>query len=98
MNSNVANPPKQDDRTINVRVMTTSGNYPDHGHEKVPVTELLQAVLQRAAAKLNIVDSSRWVVSVKGAQGAVATSSTYADLGLQGEVKLDWGPDAAGGG
>lgn len=87
-------------RTINVRVITTSGKYPENGHEKVPETEPLSAVLARAAEDLKLADSATtgWKVAVVGKEGAVSPSSTYEQLSLNGEVKLDWGPNAGGGG
>lgn len=96
MNSPVAKPPKDADREINVRVLTTSGSYPDRGHEKVSVAEQFEAILKRAANKLKIVDTARWVVKIDNKQ--VSTSATYLQLGLHGEVKLDWGPAEGGGG
>lgn len=96
MNTSVAKPPKDADREINVRVLTTSGNYPDRGHEKVPVTEQIEAILKRAAAKLKIVDTARWAVKIDNKQ--VSATGTYLQLGLHGEVKLDWGPTEGGGG
>jgi hypothetical protein len=83
-------------KTINVKVLTSSGSYPKHGHEKVPLTEALSEILARAAAALQIVDTARWVVSVNGKD--VPATATYAGLGLHGEVKLDWGPAEGGGG
>lgn len=86
--------------TINVRVITTSGKYPENGHEKVPETEPLSAILARAAEELELVESATtgWKVAVVGRDGAVSTGSTYQQVGLNGEVKLDWGPNAGGGG
>lgn len=84
------------DKEINVRVVTTSGNYPDKGHEKVPTSETVQEVLKRAATKLEIADVTNWVAKVKGE--VINVSSSYAALGLKGEVKIDFGPDEGGGG
>ena len=85
-----------EERTINVRVITSSGHYPQHGHEKVPVTEPVKAILARAAEKLVIVDTSQWVANVNGSP--IEVSQTYAQLGLHGEVKIDWGRSEGGGG
>ena len=86
--------------TINVRVITTSGKHPENGHEKVLETEPLSAILARAAKELELVESATtdWKVAVVGRDGAVSPSSTYQQVGLKGEVKLDWGPNAGGGG
>jgi hypothetical protein len=84
------------EHTINVRVITSSGRYPEHGNEKVSLTEQVQAVLERAAKKLQILDTSQWVANVNGAP--IQISMTYAQLGLHGEVKIDWGRSEGGGG
>lgn len=87
---------RSDNPTINVRVITTSGNYPEHGHAKVPLSDPLQLILTEAAKALEIVNTTRWVVKVDGKE--VPASSTYVQLGLHGEVKLDWGVVEGGGG
>lgn len=88
----------QDDKTktINVRVITTSGSFPSKGHEKVPVDEAVSAVLARAATALGITDASTWVAKVDGKP--INTADTYAGIGLKGEVKIDFGPNEGGGG
>lgn len=87
---------KEKPKEINARVITTSGSYPDHGHEKVAVTEPVMAILSRAANALNITDISTWVAKIDGT--VVNTSSTYLELNLKGEVKIDFGPNEGGGG
>jgi hypothetical protein len=84
------------ERTINVRVITSSGQYPEHGHDKVPLSELVEAVLTRAANKLQILDTTNWVANVNGSP--IQVTSSYAQLGLHGEVKIDWGRSEGGGG
>jgi len=98
MEAHVAKSPKEEVKTINVRVVTTSGTYPENGHEKVPLTEPIQGILSRAAADLGVVDTSRWVVTVKGSATPISPTTTYEQAGLHGEVKLDWGPESAAGG
>lgn len=87
---------KHQAHTINVRVVTSSGHYPKHGHEKVPVEEPIQAILNRAANQLEIVDSSSWVATINGA--VVQATMTYQQLKLHGEVVIDWGRHEGGGG
>jgi hypothetical protein len=81
---------------INVRVVTSSGSYPEHGNQKVSVTEAVQEILTRAAAALKITDTTNWVAKVKGRE--IEVSQTYAHLGLHGEAKLDYGRREGGGG
>jgi hypothetical protein len=81
---------------INVRVITTSGSYPAHGHEKAPLAEEIAVILARAASALGIVDTSQWVARIDGTD--VDPHRTYADLGYHGEVKIDFGRREGGGG
>lgn len=87
---------KSEKQEINVRVITSSGHYPEHGHEKVPLTELVKDILARAAASLGIVDAAQWVANVNSAP--VDVSKTYDQLDLYGEVKIDYGRSEGGGG
>ncbi|MDO8776893.1 MAG: hypothetical protein Q7K57_50925 [Burkholderiaceae bacterium] len=87
---------KPEKHKINVRVITSSGHYPEHGHEKVPLTELVKDILGRAATSLGIVDTAQWVANVNGAP--IDVSKTYEQLGLHGEVKIDYGRSEGGGG
>lgn len=96
MNAPVAKLPKDEVRTINVRIHTTSGNIPEHGHEKVPVTEPVQEILNRAADKLELVGTSDWIVRIGSV--VISPTLTYEQLGEHGEVKLDWGAKEGGGG
>lgn len=96
MDAATANGKKNEPRTINVRVHTTSGNYPVHGHEKVSVTEQVQEILKRAADELELVGTADWIVRI--GDKIVSGSSTYEQLGEHGEVKLDWGASEGGGG
>lgn len=96
MNTAAAKPPKDEVRTINVRVHTTSGNYPAQGHEKVHLTEQVQEILKRAADKLELVGTTDWIVRI--GDKVISASSTYDQLGEHGEVKLDWGANEGGGG
>lgn len=96
MNVAVANGQRAETRNINVRVHTTSGNYPAHGHEKVPAAEQVQEILNRAASELELVGTTDWIVRI--GEKVVPASSTYEQLGEHGEVKLDWGANEGGGG
>lgn len=87
---------KLEQHKINVRVITSSGHYPEHGHERVPITEVVKDILDRAATSLGIVDTAQWVANVNGTP--VNVSMTYEQLGLHGEVKIDYGRSEGGGG
>lgn len=83
-------------REINVRVVSTAGNYPAHGHERVPVVEQIAAILERAADKLTITNPADWVAKIDGK--VIDPAQTYEALGLHGEVKIDYGRREGGGG
>ena len=83
-------------RRVNVRVITTAGSYPRHGHEQVPADEQVSAILGRAAHALGIADTTQWVAKIAGNE--IDPSKTYVDLGINGEVKIDYGKREGGGG
>lgn len=96
MSAAITNGQRAEIRNINVRVHTTSGNYPAHGHEKVPANEQVQEILNRAASELELVGTTDWIVRI--GEKIVPASSTYDQLCEHGEVKLDWGANEGGGG
>lgn len=84
------------DHFVEVKVVTTSGNFPAEGHEKVPQDQHIEHILAQARNKLKIVDIEGWVARIGGTE--VAPTKTYAELGLHGEVKIDYGKHEGGGG
>lgn len=87
---------KHPEPQINVRVISTAGNYPKHGHERVPVTEPIAEILKRAAHALQLADLTDWVARIDG--NPVDPAQSYQALGLHGEVKVDFGKREGGGG
>ncbi len=85
-----------DDNFVQVVVATTSGFYPDEGHDRVPIHQPLGVQLEKAKDTLKIADTSGWIVTVNGEK--VDPTKSYTDNGLTGEFELDWGPDHGGGG
>ncbi len=81
---------------IAVVVITTSGTYPLNGTDEVPVNQPVRVVLEKAQRKLDITDTAGWIVAVGNT--VIDASKSYADNGLKGSVKLDWGPKEGGGG
>lgn len=81
---------------VEVAVLTTSGSYPQEGHEQVNANQKVDVILKKAAKELNIADTSGWIVR-KGDQ-PVNPDASFAAQGLQGVVELDWGPEEGGGG
>lgn len=81
---------------IEVAVVTTSGVWPPHGFESVPVRQKVRLALERAAHHLHIADITGWVAFVDGRE--LNIDATYLDNGLSGRVTIDFGPREGGGG
>lgn len=79
-----------------VRVITTSGAFPRTGENRVKETTLISFVLDDAASDLRLTDTGCWVVREGGRQ--INPERSFAEEGLHGMVKLQWGPHEGGGG
>lgn len=79
-----------------VTVMTLSGVFPAEGGLRVESNELISTVLDKAAKKLGLTDTTDWVVSVAG--NDINATLTFEQAGLTGTVELDWMPREGGGG
>jgi hypothetical protein len=87
---------KEDQHHLDVQVVTTSGTYPEKGFDRVATNQPVRVELEKAKTKLEIVDTTGWIVTAGG--NAVDPEKKYEANGLKGEVKLDWGPKEGGGG
>lgn len=88
--------PKHGAGKLLVTVLTTSGIFPAEGALKVKDSELISSVLEKAARKLGLTETTDWVASVAGTD--VFISQTFAQAGLSGTIELDWMPLEGGGG
>lgn len=79
-----------------VTVFTTAGVFPSEGALRVPPDTLVQNVLERAARKLDLKDTTNWVVTADGRD--IDPSRSFAQNGLTGIIELDWSPREGGGG
>ena len=86
----------QHEKSVEVRVITTSGVYPESGFDRVPEHQKVEAVLKKANEKLHIADTAGWIAVVGGRKIDIAKS--YRDNALSGRVEIDWGPDHGAGG
>jgi hypothetical protein len=84
------------EKFVEVRVITTSGVYPEAGFERVPEHEKVEVVLKKANEKLHIADTQGWIAVVAGRKIDIARS--FRDNALSGRVEIDWGPDHGAGG
>jgi hypothetical protein len=87
---------EHNDKTLDVRVITTSGVYPESGFEKVPEHELVKTVLEKGDKKLHITNTTGWIAVVGGRK--IDINRSFRDNGLSGRVEIDWGPDHGAGG
>jgi hypothetical protein len=81
---------------VQAAVHTTSGSYPDQGHEQVNGNQKIEVVLKKAAKALDLTDTNGWVVRL-GDQ-TLNPDESFTSQGLTGVVELDWGPEEGGGG
>jgi hypothetical protein len=81
---------------VEVQVVTTSGTFPKEGTHRAPADQPLKIVLKQAQKELEIADTEGWIVTVGGTE--IDPNKSYAENGLRGTVKIDWGPKEGGGG
>ncbi|MCJ2086728.1 hypothetical protein MKK88_12095 [Methylobacterium sp. E-005] len=82
-----------------VTIQTLSGIFPAEGALRVEGSELISDVLVRAAKKLQIVDTTGYVLTdERDEKREIAASLTFAQAGLSGTVVLNWMPREGGGG
>ncbi|MBI2517488.1 MAG: hypothetical protein HYV95_11330 [Opitutae bacterium] len=81
---------------LRVAIVTTSGTYPEQDFDEVPINQPLDVQLKKAAKALGISDTAGWLAKVGNT--VLDPNKSYQDLGLNGEVSIDYGPDATGGG
>lgn len=84
------------DKHLEVRVVTTSGIYPEAGFEGVPEHERVDTLLKQADHKLHITNTNGWIAVVGGRK--IEINRTFRENGLHGRVEIDWGPDHGAGG
>jgi hypothetical protein len=84
------------EKFVEVRVITTSGVYPEAGFEREPEHEKVEVLLKKANEKLHIADTQGWIAVVASRKIDIAKS--FRDNALSGRVEIDWGPDHGAGG
>lgn len=81
---------------VEVRVITTSGVYPQTGFDRVPETERVATILKKADHELHITNTDGWIAVVAGRK--IVIDKSFKENGLSGRVEIDWGPDHGAGG
>lgn len=87
---------EQHEKFVEVRVVTTSGVYPEAGFDRAPEHQLVEVVLKKADEKLHITDTAGWIAVVAGRK--INVKKSFAENALSGRVEIDWGPDHGAGG
>jgi hypothetical protein len=67
---------------------------------EVPAQQKVEVELHKAKEKLDIKDTAGWIATVTAPSGKrqIEVSKSYRELGLHGNVEIDWGPSEGGGG
>jgi hypothetical protein len=87
------------DKKLGVAVLTTSGRWPETGFGTMNDDEKVRRVLDEAAKKLKIKDTTGWVATEGGTTKEVNQDLSFKDNGLTtGDVVIDFGPSHGGGG
>ncbi len=81
---------------VDVSVVTTSGVYPNHGFEEIPIHQKVRVQLHKAAQHLGITDTTNWVAMVGNRE--INIEADYEENNLSGRVEVDYGPIEGGGG
>ena len=82
---------------VAVAVITPSGIYPDgDDYRRVKNTTVIAKVLEEAAKKLKITNTTDWVARVHDRE--INVNHTFSEDNLSGIVEIEWHKHAGGGG
>jgi len=84
------------EKSLEARVVTTSGVYPETGFERVAEQEHVETLLKKADEKLHITNPAGWIAVVGGRK--IDITKSFHQNGLSGRIEIDWGPDHGAGG
>ncbi len=87
---------ENEEKFVEVAVITTSGTYPSSGYNRVPDHQKVRVELDKAASELKITNTDNWIAHVGTKE--INIDQTYIENGLTGEFFIDWGPRQGGGG
>jgi hypothetical protein len=79
-----------------VAVVTTSGRWPTKGFEPCEPHQSIDVALRKALHELHIVGAENWLATVGARE--INPNQSYLEQGLGGEVVIQYGPRAGGGG
>lgn len=88
---------KHHDHDVAVSVITPSGVYPDdQDYHKAKSSDHIMMVLELAAKKLGLVNTSQWVAHSKGRD--INPARTFHEEHLKEIVEIEWHLPEGGGG
>jgi hypothetical protein len=81
---------------VEVKVVTTAGNFPEVGFKEFREHEKLQAVLDEAARHLKLQNTQGWIARLGDRQlnGALSLKENQ----IPNKSKISWAPSEPGGG
>ena len=84
------------DHKIEIKVVTTAGNYPEAGFKEYAAHEKLSKVLDEAADHLKLQNTGNWIAKLDGRTLNPALS--LAENHIPNRSKISWAPAEPGGG
>jgi hypothetical protein len=87
-----------EEHDVAVAVITPVGTYPDEDDfRRVRDTTVIARVLEQAAEKLKLTNTSDWVARVHD-RGVIDVTRTFREEHLAGIVEIEWHKHEGGGG
>lgn len=84
-------------QTVNLQVITGSGNYPSSGFQHYNSHELLSTVLHQAQQHLHLQNTAGWVAKTDDDR-VLSPGLTIAENNLHDKSQIFWAPTESGGG
>lgn len=84
------------DHKIEVKIVTTAGNFPEVGFKEYAAHEKLSTVLKEAADHLKLQNTGSWIAKLDGRTLEPALS--LAENRIPNKSKVSWAPAEPGGG
>lgn len=86
-----------DDKPVAVAVITPDGTYPDEfNYHRAYVSEIVEEILTKAAAKLHLTNTHEWVATVNNRP--IDPKLSFSVNRLHGVVEIEWHKKEGGGG
>jgi hypothetical protein len=82
--------------TLEIQVVTTSGNFPAQGFESFNSHQPLRSVLNQADAKLKLHNTTSWIAKL--GERELSLDKSLADNSIPDNSQIFWGPTERGGG